>query len=100
MELIKVHRRLTSLQICLGPPRGSSSFMSRVSFCVQSGVHALNFPVFGLPLMAGENCNRGAALGALLGAAGSYKDAFIPQEWKDELRDAQEILPDVLKEMQ
>lgn len=48
----------------------------------------------------GENCNRGAALGALLGAGGSYREAFIPQEWKDELRDAQEILPDVLKQMQ
>lgn len=49
-------------------------------------------------LIAGENCNRGAALGALLGAGGSYSEAFIPQEWKDELRDAQEMLPDVLKE--
>ncbi|XP_011604615.1 uncharacterized protein [Takifugu rubripes] len=48
----------------------------------------------------GENCNRGAALGALLGAGGSYSEAFIPQEWKDNLRDAQEILPDVLQEMQ
>lgn len=47
----------------------------------------------------GENCNRGAALGALLGAAGSYSGAFIPQEWKDELRDAQEFIPDILKEM-
>lgn len=50
--------------------------------------------------VAGENCNRGAALGALLGAGGSYREAFIPQEWKDELRDAQEILPDILKDMQ
>lgn len=51
-------------------------------------------------LITGENCNRGAALGALLGAGGSYSGAFIPQQWKDELRDAQEILPKVLKEMQ
>ncbi|XP_034534834.1 uncharacterized protein LOC117809381 [Notolabrus celidotus] len=48
----------------------------------------------------GENCNRGAALGALLGAGGSYSGAVVPQEWKDELRDAQEFLPDVLKELQ
>lgn len=48
---------------------------------------------------AGENCNRGAALGALLGAAGSYSSAIIPQEWKNELRDAQEFIPDILKEM-
>lgn len=48
----------------------------------------------------GENCNRGAALGALLGAGGSYSGAVVPQEWKDELRDAQEFIPDILKEMQ
>lgn len=48
----------------------------------------------------GENCNRGAALGALLGAGASYSGASIPQEWKDELRDAVEIIPDVLKELQ
>ncbi|XP_067357224.1 uncharacterized protein [Channa argus] len=48
----------------------------------------------------GENCNRGAALGALLGAGGSYIGALIPQEWKDELRDAKEFVPNILKEMQ
>ncbi|XP_075871369.1 uncharacterized protein LOC142881161 [Nelusetta ayraudi] len=47
----------------------------------------------------GENCNRGAALGALLGAGGSYSGAFIPQQWKDELRDAQEFIPGILKNM-
>ncbi|KAM3585592.1 uncharacterized protein V6R79_022029 [Siganus canaliculatus] len=48
----------------------------------------------------GENCNRGAALGALLGAGASYSGAFIPQEWKHELRDAQEFIPDLLKDTQ
>lgn len=48
----------------------------------------------------GENCNRGAALGALLGAGSPYSGALIPQEWKEELRDAQEFLPDILKELQ
>lgn len=48
----------------------------------------------------GENCNRGAALGALLGAGGSYSGVSIPQEWKEELRDAQEFILDILKEMQ
>lgn len=48
----------------------------------------------------GENCNRGAALGALLGAGGSYSEATIPQEWKDKLRDAQEFIPDILKHLQ
>ncbi|KAM9334237.1 uncharacterized protein ABDE67_021968 [Symphorus nematophorus] len=46
----------------------------------------------------GENCNRGAALGALLGAGGSLSGAVVPQEWKDELRDAQDFVPDILKE--
>ncbi|KAM4538322.1 uncharacterized protein V3H82_024061 [Fundulus diaphanus] len=47
----------------------------------------------------GENCNRGSALGALLGAGAAHSGGGIPQEWKDELRDAQEFLPDILKEM-
>ncbi|XP_039907420.1 uncharacterized protein LOC120746170 isoform X1 [Simochromis diagramma] len=45
----------------------------------------------------GENCNRGAALGALLGAGGAHTGNCIPQEWKDDLRDAQEFIPDILK---
>lgn len=48
----------------------------------------------------GENCNRGAALGALLGAGASYNGISIPQRWKDELRDAQEFIPDIVKELQ
>ncbi|XP_047432365.1 uncharacterized protein LOC125000759 [Mugil cephalus] len=47
----------------------------------------------------GENCNRGAALGALLGAAASHRGGGVPQEWKDQLRDAQELVPDILKEL-
>lgn len=46
----------------------------------------------------GENCNRGAALGALLGAGGSYIGAVIPQDWKDELRDAQDVMAAMMKE--
>ncbi|XP_051913446.1 uncharacterized protein LOC127595742 [Hippocampus zosterae] len=48
----------------------------------------------------GENCNRGAALGALLGAGGSYSKSTIPQDWKDQLRDAQDYMPDILKCLQ
>ncbi|CAN9498316.1 unnamed protein product [Ophioblennius macclurei] len=49
----------------------------------------------------GENCNRGAALGALLGAGAPHRGADgIPQEWKDELKDAQEFIPTILKELQ
>lgn len=49
----------------------------------------------------GENCNRGSALGALLGAGGSYGgDGGVPQAWREELRDAQEFIPDILKETQ
>ncbi|XP_032412195.1 uncharacterized protein LOC116715691 [Xiphophorus hellerii] len=49
----------------------------------------------------GENCNRGSALGALLGAGAAHHGGGggIPQAWKEELRDAQEFLPDILKEM-
>ncbi|KAM8872681.1 uncharacterized protein ACB058_004536 isoform 1-T2 [Synchiropus picturatus] len=46
----------------------------------------------------GENCNRGSGLGALLGAGGSYKGTFIPQKWKDEMRDAQELIAEIMKE--
>ncbi|XP_057715516.1 uncharacterized protein LOC130931057 [Corythoichthys intestinalis] len=48
----------------------------------------------------GENCNRGAALGALLGAGGSYTKSTIPQDWKDQLRDAQDYIPDIIKYLQ
>lgn len=48
----------------------------------------------------GENCNRGAALGALLGASGPQTNGGVPQRWKDELRDGQDFIPDILKELQ
>uniref|UniRef100_A0A1A8G5E5 ADP-ribosylhydrolase like 2 n=1 Tax=Nothobranchius korthausae TaxID=1143690 RepID=A0A1A8G5E5_9TELE len=47
----------------------------------------------------GENCNRGAALGALLGAGAAHARLGVPPEWKDKLRDAQEFLPNILKEV-
>lgn len=62
-----------------GGPQGSFGFTSGVFFFVHI------CPLLSL-FIAGENCNRGAALGGLLGAGGSYSEAFIPQEWKDELR--------------
>lgn len=46
----------------------------------------------------GENCNRGSALGALLGAGGAYTGAVVPQAWKDELRDAHDVIADIMKE--
>ncbi|XP_078101143.1 uncharacterized protein LOC144513829 isoform X2 [Sander vitreus] len=48
----------------------------------------------------GENCNRGAVLGALLGAGGAFRDAGVPQEWRDGLRDARQLIPEILKETQ
>ncbi|KAK5847409.1 hypothetical protein PBY51_016537 [Eleginops maclovinus] len=45
----------------------------------------------------GENCNRGAALGALLGAGGAYRGAGVPTAWREELRDARETIPLILK---
>ncbi|KAF6734912.1 hypothetical protein FQA47_022260 [Oryzias melastigma] len=47
----------------------------------------------------GENCNRGAALGALLGAGAAYSGRGIPQEWKDDLKDGQEFIPEILKKL-
>ncbi|XP_058475615.1 uncharacterized protein LOC131447675 isoform X1 [Solea solea] len=47
----------------------------------------------------GENCNRGAALGALLGAGGAFTGGGVPQRWKDELIDARDFVPDILKRM-
>ncbi|XP_073697617.1 uncharacterized protein [Garra rufa] len=44
----------------------------------------------------GENCNRGAALGALLGARAAYLGSVVPQEWKNGLVDAQEQITNIL----
>ncbi|XP_064826496.1 uncharacterized protein LOC135543278 [Oncorhynchus masou masou] len=45
----------------------------------------------------GENCNRGSALGALLGARAGYTGGSVPQEWKDGLRNTQEPIHEILK---
>ncbi|XP_010884377.2 uncharacterized protein LOC105019702 [Esox lucius] len=47
----------------------------------------------------GENCNRGAALGALLGARAGCTGGSVPQEWKDGLRNAQEAIREILDHM-
>ncbi|XP_030636504.1 uncharacterized protein LOC115817353 [Chanos chanos] len=47
----------------------------------------------------GENCNRGAALGALLGARAGHLGHSVPQEWKDGLRNAQEQISDLLEDL-
>ncbi|XP_029928848.1 uncharacterized protein LOC115374190 isoform X2 [Myripristis murdjan] len=47
----------------------------------------------------GENCNRGAALGALLGARAAHGGSSVPQEWKEALTDAQEVVPDILQQL-
>ncbi|KAJ8004052.1 hypothetical protein DPEC_G00154790 [Dallia pectoralis] len=47
----------------------------------------------------GENCNRGAALGALLGARAGYTGDSIPQEWKDGLLNAQKKVQEILEQM-
>ncbi|RXN16591.1 hypothetical protein ROHU_027432 [Labeo rohita] len=47
----------------------------------------------------GENCNRGAALGALLGARAAYLGSVVPQEWKDGLVDAPERIAGVLRDL-
>ncbi|KAL1282933.1 hypothetical protein QQF64_001736, partial [Cirrhinus molitorella] len=47
----------------------------------------------------GENCNRGAALGALLGARAAYLGSFVPQEWKVGLVDAPEQISNILRDL-
>ncbi|XP_066516768.1 coagulation factor VII isoform X3 [Hoplias malabaricus] len=47
----------------------------------------------------GENCNRGAALGALLGATAGYTGVSVPQDWKDDLRNAKEEIPKILENL-
>ncbi|KAI4891021.1 hypothetical protein NFI96_013878, partial [Prochilodus magdalenae] len=47
----------------------------------------------------GENCNRGAALGALLGARAGYAGEAVPQDWKDGLRRAKEEIPIILENL-
>ncbi|KAL4636282.1 hypothetical protein GN956_G13821 [Arapaima gigas] len=45
----------------------------------------------------GENCNRGAALGALLGAQAGRGSGAVPQEWKEGLRSAGEQIRVILE---
>ena len=47
----------------------------------------------------GENCNRGAALGALLGARAGSAGEAIPQDWKDGLRRAKEEIRNILENL-
>ncbi|XP_071085306.1 uncharacterized protein [Haliotis cracherodii] len=49
--------------------------------------------------VGGENCHRGAALGALLGAAAAAQGKTIPQKWKDGLGTAQKGLNTVVSQM-
>ncbi|XP_041936425.1 uncharacterized protein LOC121698414 isoform X1 [Alosa sapidissima] len=47
----------------------------------------------------GENCNRGAALGALLGSHAGHLGKSVPQEWKDSLISGREYIPDILQKL-
>lgn len=47
----------------------------------------------------GENCNRGAALGALLGSQAGHLGKCVRQEWKDGLQNAKEHIPDILQNL-
>ena len=51
-------------------------------------------------LISGENCHRGAALGALLGASAPWKGTEISQHYKDGLGSAKNELVQVLDAMQ
>lgn len=47
----------------------------------------------------GENCSRGAGLGALLGAAAAHRDQSIPESWKNQMRDAQNLVPLIVRSL-
>ncbi|XP_028319567.1 uncharacterized protein LOC114473952 [Gouania willdenowi] len=47
----------------------------------------------------GENCNRGSALGALLGAGSAQQGGGVPQEWKNDLKHARDVIPEILKDL-
>ncbi|XP_066562400.1 uncharacterized protein LOC136751051 isoform X2 [Amia ocellicauda] len=46
----------------------------------------------------GENCNRGAALGALLGAAAAHQGRAIPQAWKHGLVGTHSLVTQLLED--
>lgn len=45
----------------------------------------------------GENCSRGAALGALLWAAAAHRDQTLPESWTKSMRDAQDMIPKIIQ---
>ncbi|XP_055018723.1 uncharacterized protein LOC110166517 [Boleophthalmus pectinirostris] len=45
----------------------------------------------------GENCSRGAALGALLWASAARRDQPLPQTWTRAMRDAQDLVPQIVQ---
>lgn len=50
--------------------------------------------------IVGENCHRGAALGALLGASASWKGKQISDKYKEHLGSAKPQLVQILDAMQ
>lgn len=50
-------------------------------------------------LYSGENCHRGAALGALLGASVGYKDCQISPEFKEGLGSMKNGLVTLIEQM-
>ncbi|XP_072309207.1 uncharacterized protein [Eucyclogobius newberryi] len=45
----------------------------------------------------GENCSRGAGLGALLWASAAHRDQIFPQTWTRAMKDAQDLIPRILQ---
>lgn len=50
-------------------------------------------------VLSGENCNRGAALGALLGARAAFIGSDVPQKWKDDLKNAQKQISVIMNDL-
>lgn len=68
--------------------------------CGQTSLFYFNVLTILEYLISGENCHRGAALGALLGASAPWKGTEISQHYKDGLGSAKNELVQVLDAMQ
>lgn len=93
-QRLKVHQRAVSE---LGLACYSSGALSSM-FYLAHEFH--NDPVGGILTntnCGGENCSRGSALGALLGASAAHRDQTFPESWAKSMKDAQDMIPKILQ---
>lgn len=96
-ERLQVHQRAVETLglACYTPGAFSSLFYLAYSFHDDVAEGILTNTNCG-----GENCNRGAALGALLGARAAHIGSSVPQQWKNGLLDIQQhTVNDILRDL-